>query len=74
MAGVRGRRKALVFFSEGIDYDITDPFNNRDATTIIDATRDAIAAATRANVAIYGIDVRGLGAGVRRRHRDSVVS
>jgi VWFA-related protein len=62
MAGVRGRRKALVYFSEGIDYDIHDVFNNRDATTIMDATRDAIAAATRANVAIYGIDVRGLGA------------
>jgi VWFA-related protein len=64
MAGVRGRRKALVYFSEGIDYDITDPFNNRDATTIIESTRDAIAAATRANVNIYGFDVRGLGAGL----------
>jgi VWFA-related protein len=63
MAGVRGRRKALVYFSEGIDYDITDPFNNRDATTILDTTRDVIAAATRANVAIYGVDVRGLSAG-----------
>ena len=63
LAGVRGRRKALVYFSEGIDYDINDVFNNRDATTIIDASRDAIAAATRANVSIYGIDVRGLGAG-----------
>jgi VWFA-related protein len=60
---VRGRRKALIYFSEGIDYDITDPFNNRDATTIVGATQDAIAAATRANVAFYGIDVRGLGAG-----------
>ena len=63
LEGVRGRRKALVYFSEGIDYDINDPFGNRDATTIIDATRDAIAAATRANVAFYGVDVRGLGAG-----------
>jgi VWFA-related protein len=64
LEGVRGRRKALVLFSEGIDYDITDPFNNRDATTIIDATQDAIAAATRANVAFYGVDVRGLSAGM----------
>jgi VWFA-related protein len=63
LEGVRGRRKALVYFSEGIDYDINDPFANRDATTIIDATRAAIAAATRANVSFYGIDVRGLGAG-----------
>ena len=53
-----------MFFSEGIDYDINDVFDNRDATTIIDSTRDAIAAATRANVSIYGIDVRGLGAGL----------
>ena len=63
MAGVRGRRKALVYFSEGIDYDINDPFNNRDATTIIDTTRNVIGAATRANVSIYGVDVRGLSAG-----------
>lgn len=63
MEGVRGRRKALVLFSEGIDYDIHDPFTNRDATTIIDSTQSAVAAATRANVAFYGVDVRGLGAG-----------
>jgi VWFA-related protein len=60
LANVRGRRKALVFFSEGIDYDINDPFNNRDATTILNYTKDTIAAATRANVSIYGIDPRGL--------------
>jgi VWFA-related protein len=60
LGNVRGRRKAMVLFSEGIDYDINDPFGNRDATTIMDATRDAIATATRGNVAIYGIDPRGL--------------
>jgi VWFA-related protein len=60
LENIRGRRKAVVFFSEGIDYDITDVFNNRDATTIMDATRETIAAATRANVSIYGIDARGL--------------
>lgn len=60
MAGVSGRRKALVLFSEGIDYDITDPFNNQDATAVQQASREAIAAATRANVAVYGIDPRGL--------------
>ncbi len=64
LAGVRGRRKAMVYFSEGVDYDIHDPFNNKDATTVVDASRDAIAAATRSNVAIYGVDVRGLGAGL----------
>jgi VWFA-related protein len=60
LENVHGRRKAVVFFSEGIDYDIHDVFNNRDATTVLDATRDAIAAATRANVSIYAVDARGL--------------
>ena len=62
---VHGRRKAILFVSEGIDYDITDMIpqngsNHNGASTVIDATRDAIAAATRSNVAIYGIDPRGL--------------
>lgn len=61
LGGISGRRKALVLFSEGIDYDITDPINNRDATTIMNSTRDLLAAATRANVSIYGVDPRGLG-------------
>ncbi|MGE3273562.1 MAG: VWA domain-containing protein [Vicinamibacterales bacterium] len=60
LEGVSGRKKALVLFSEGIDYDITDPFTNQGATSIIADTREAIAAATRANVAIYGVDPRGL--------------
>ena len=62
LSGVRGRRKAMLFISEGIDYDIHDVFTNRDATTIIDASREAIGAATRANVSIYSIDPRGLSA------------
>jgi VWFA-related protein len=60
MSGIRGRRKALVFISEGIDYNIYDVFNARDASTILDEARDAIAAATRGNVSIYGVDPRGL--------------
>jgi VWFA-related protein len=64
-ASVRGRRKAILFLSEGIDYDITDLIpqngsNHHSATEIIDETRETIAAATRSNVAIYGIDPRGL--------------
>jgi VWFA-related protein len=59
-ASVRGRRKAILFVSEGIDYDINDVFGNNSASTIIDDTRDLIASATKANVAIYGIDPRGL--------------
>jgi VWFA-related protein len=61
MTGIRGRRKAVLFFSEGIDYDITNPVQNRYATDIIQETQSAIAAATRANVSFYGIDPRGLG-------------
>ena len=60
MSGVRGRRKALVFFSEGIDYDILDVFTNQYAGDVRDATREAIAAATRANVSVYSVDPRGL--------------
>jgi VWFA-related protein len=64
-ASVRGRRKTILFVSEGIDYDINDliPANgstHTSASDILDATRDAIAAATRSNVSIYGIDPRGL--------------
>ncbi len=62
MSGVRGRRKALVLFSEGIDYDITDVIGNQGATAVIDESRDAIGAATRSNISIYSVDPRGLSA------------
>ena len=62
---MRGRRKSILFVSEGIDYDIHDMIpqtgsTHTGASMVLDATRDAIAAATRSNVAIYGIDPRGL--------------
>ncbi len=60
MSGVRGRRKALVLFSEGIDYDISDVINNQGASSVIDDTREAIGAATRSNVSVYSVDPRGL--------------
>jgi VWFA-related protein len=60
MTDVPGRRKALVLFSEGIDYDIYDVFNNRSATSLIEDARQTIAAAQRANVSIYAVDPRGL--------------
>ena len=64
LGNIRGRRKAVILFGEGIDYNINEFFSNQitEAQTVIDATRDMIAAATRANVAIYGVDPRGLGA------------
>ncbi|PYR74312.1 MAG: hypothetical protein DMF86_18560 [Acidobacteria bacterium] len=61
--GIRGRRKAVVLFSEGIDYDITQMIGNdavQFGSQVMDATRDAVAAATRSNVSIYGVDPRGL--------------
>jgi VWFA-related protein len=60
LTGVRGRRKAMILFSEGIDYDTYNVFDNREASTVLDEVRTSIGAATRANVAIYGIDPRGL--------------
>jgi VWFA-related protein len=61
MGGVRGRRKTMVFFSEGIIFNVYDPFSAT-ASAVLDESRDAIASATRANVSIYAIDPRGLGA------------
>ena len=60
MTDIHGRRKALILFSEGIDYDIYDVFTNKSATTVMQDARDAIAAAQRANVGIYAVDARGL--------------
>jgi VWFA-related protein len=59
-AGVRGRRKSILFVSEGIDYDIDNVFDNSSATTVRNATREVIAAAARGNASIYSIDPRGL--------------
>jgi VWFA-related protein len=64
LAGIRGRRKAMLFISEGIDYDITNIFGAHYASTILDESRETIARATRANVSIYAIDPRGLTSGV----------
>jgi VWFA-related protein len=60
LGNVSARRKALLFVSEGIDYDIHDVFENKEASTIVASTREAISAATRGNVTIYGVDPRGL--------------
>ena len=64
LGNIRGRRKAVVLFGEGIDYNINELFSDQitEAQTVIDSTRDMLAAATRANVAIYAVDPRGLGA------------
>jgi VWFA-related protein len=61
MADVQGRRKALLFFSEGFDYDIYQPFDiGRESGLIVAEAQEAAAAAQRANVNVYGIDPRGM--------------
>lgn len=64
LAGVRGRRKAVVFFSEGLNYDITNIVGNGHATDVQNEMHKAIAAATRANVCFYSVDPRGLVTGM----------
>lgn len=63
--GIRGRRKTMLLFSEGVDYDITDIIRGVDqrasqASIVLDDVREAVSAAARANVSIYAIDPRGL--------------
>ncbi|MGC4085897.1 MAG: VWA domain-containing protein [Vicinamibacterales bacterium] len=63
--GVRGRRKAMLLFSEGIDYDLSDIIRAYDAppssaSSIMGDIRDTLAMTARSNVSIYGIDPRGL--------------
>jgi VWFA-related protein len=59
LSAVRGRRKALLWFGEGVAYDMFD-LSRSQATVVIESARAAVAAATRANLAIYGVDARGL--------------
>lgn len=61
LGDVQGRRKALLFFSEGFDYDVYQPFNiGREGSAILAEAREAAAAAQRGNVNVYGIDPRGM--------------
>jgi VWFA-related protein len=60
LSTVRGRRKAMLLFSEGIDYPINDVFGTSMDTTILRQVQDAITAAARANVNFFTIDPRGL--------------
>jgi VWFA-related protein len=63
--GVRGRRKTMLMFSEGIDYDLTDIIRSYDApassaSSIMTDIRDTLAMTARSNVSIYAVDPRGL--------------
>jgi VWFA-related protein len=60
LTSVRGRRKALLLFSEGIDYPMADVFDSPSGNEIARATQDALNAAAHANVNFFTIDPRGL--------------
>jgi VWFA-related protein len=60
LADVDGRRKSLLLFSEGFDYDIYEPFTRGVSDSLLFDVQQAVAAAQRANVTVYGIDPRGL--------------
>jgi len=60
---VRGRKKSILFFSEGISYDIHDVFanqGNNSAVMIQLRMQDLVRATSKANASIYAIDPRGL--------------
>jgi VWFA-related protein len=64
-SSIRGRRKTILFFSEGIDYDIYNMIRQYDSpsnssSAIFSDIVDTISATARSNVSIYAIDPRGL--------------
>lgn len=59
LTAVRGRRKALVWFGEAVAYNMFD-LSRTQAPIVLESARAAVAAATRANLVIYGVDARGL--------------
>ena len=82
LESINGSRKPVLFFSEGIDYNIVDIMGvttgSRSASDVLYAMRDAIGAATRSNVAYYtdrpawpGRDLRTTRWTCRRRRRMS---
>jgi VWFA-related protein len=63
--GVHGRRKTMLLFSEGIDYDLNDVIRapeaqSSSASDIMLEIRETVGATARSNVSIYSIDPRGL--------------
>jgi VWFA-related protein len=76
MAGIRGRRKAMILFSEGLDINMDDTigpgsagydvFRDNTAAEAADAAnlqldmQSMFETATRSNVAVYTVDPRGL--------------
>ena len=72
LGGLSGRRKALLFFSEGLEYDTDEhPADEmfgktllvRDTDAVRAAQTEMLSAATRNNVNIYSVNPRGLASG-----------
>lgn len=59
LAEVRARRIAILFISEGRDYNIYNPTDPK-AMDVVRATERAIDALKRASITLYAIDPRGL--------------
>lgn len=66
LAAARGRRKTVLYFSEGIDYDTLDVMHRtqRDAASVLVSVREAIGSATRYGATVFPIDPRGLMSGL----------
>lgn len=64
LGNIQGRRKAVVWFSEGTDFMTDNPFTAQSSSFIAQEMRDTVAVAARAGVTFYGVDARGLGAGM----------
>ncbi len=68
MSAIQGRRKAIIYISEGADYNLFDIFTGGDPSNfnfenfnmIQTETWDTVSAASRSNVQIYSVDPRGL--------------
>ncbi|MPY90918.1 MAG: VWA domain-containing protein [Luteitalea sp.] len=70
LARSQGRRKAVVLFSEGLDYDLQmgaaqtssglTTFTNTDAPALLRELQQTIRASARANLSVYAVDPRGL--------------
>jgi VWFA-related protein len=68
MSAIQGRRKAIIYVSEGVDYNLFDIFTGGDPSNfnfenfnmVQTETWDTVSAASRSNVQIYPVDPRGL--------------
>ena len=68
MSAIQGRRKALIYLSEGVDFNMFDIFTGGDPANfnfenfnmVQTETWDTVSAASRSNVQIYAVDPRGL--------------